>query len=136
MHLFFGWIKISIVNSSCPNFKRHIAYCLHVVLYKKYYAYNCQYYSHKHSIFFWIFLFLFGSAKPASVQQNTSIHLYFVFMHLHILVILHWELQIFRRRKNLKTNWDCSFCHGNAYNFISVQLDSGQFQENSQEYLR
>ena len=48
----------------------------------------------------------------------------------------YWEIQIFKTRKNKQIE-NC-FCHGNSvkFLFISVQLDSGQFQENSQEYLR
>ena len=50
--------------------------------------------------------------------------------------IEYWEIQIFKTRKNKQI--ETSFCHANTvkFLFISVQLDSGQFQENSQEYLR
>ena len=51
------------------------------------------------------------------------------------LRILHWEIYLttWKNREHIETSL---FCYANALHFLSVQLDSGQFQENSQEYVR
>ena len=59
------------------------------------------------------------------------------FLQLHIIrykVLRNTNIQNEKKIPQIET----SFCHANAVKllFISVQLDSGQFQENSQEYLR
>ena len=77
----FFWMNQDL-NSSCPHFKRHIAYCLHVVLYKKYYAYNCQYCSHKHSIFFLNFPLFIGICKAC---QRATEHKYTFVFCIHAL---------------------------------------------------
>ena len=59
------------------------------------------------------------------------------FLQLHIIrykVLRNTNIQNEKKIHQIES----SFCHANAVKllFISVQLDSGQFQENSQEYLR
>ena len=59
------------------------------------------------------------------------------FLQLHIIrykVLRNTNIQNEKKIPQIES----SFCDGNAVKllFISVQLDSGQFQENSQEYLR
>ena len=54
--------------------------------------------------------------------------------YIRLLSIEKYKYSKGEKNKQIET----SFCHANTvkFLFISVQLDSGQFQENSQEYLR
>ena len=118
----------STIFSSFP-FKSHATICLNHILMA-----GCRYHARFRHIFSCLFFlvasFMWSSARDASAPA------FLVPVLMHFATLGSSIEKYLITRKNGVHIESSLFCYANAIHFLSVQLDSGQFQENSQEYVR
>ena len=118
-----------INHFSSFSFKNHATICLNHILMA-----GCRYHARFRNIFFlFIFLgcFFHVEQRPWCLGPNHP------GPGIDALCNLGSSIEKYlTTRKNREHIETYLFCYANALHFLSVQLDSGQFQENSQEYVR